>query len=167
MGALGFLYSGTEDAPGNVGLWDQALALEWVNDNIKYFGGDPNRITVFGASAGSWSTSLHILSPISRNLFQNAIMMSGAAINKLASTEPENTIKNWLTGAKSIGCGDNENSFSPKIIDCLKSIEPEKLLSLESLPELQSGKIGFMSLVVVDGVFFNRKSFKNVRKRRL
>ena len=116
MNALGFLYSGTDDAPGNVGLLDQALALEWVNDNIKYFGGDPNRITIFGESAGSWSVSLHILSPVSRNLFRNAIMNSGSYLYNFDKDTNEDHIKKWLKGAKLIGCSDDESDdkFTPK-----------------------------------------------------
>jgi carboxylesterase type B len=52
-----------EDTPGNNGLWDMALALEWTRNNAKAFGGDPNQITVFGQSAGSMATDLFTLSP--------------------------------------------------------------------------------------------------------
>ncbi len=127
-------------------LWDQALALEWVNDNIKYFGGDPQKITIFGESAGSWSTSLHIVSPITGNLFNNAIMMSGSAINNMVGDEPQNIMNGWIKGAKVIGCADEENSieisFTPKMIECFKNSSPEKLASIVFSPEILSSLIG-------------------------
>ncbi|CAG2181188.1 unnamed protein product, partial [Oppiella nova] len=85
LNGFGFLYTGTDAGPGNAGLWDQVLPLKWVNDNIQNFGGDPKQITVFGESAGSITTSAIILSPITRNLFKNAIMMSGSALGDTES----------------------------------------------------------------------------------
>ena len=65
---------GTEDVPGNAGLRDQSLALAWVHENIAYFGGNPDLVTIFGESAGALSVALHITAPQSQNNFQRAVM---------------------------------------------------------------------------------------------
>lgn len=65
--SAGFLNLGLENCPGNVGLKDQLMAFQWVKDNIQYFGGDPNNITVFGPSAGASSIHLHLTSPLSQS----------------------------------------------------------------------------------------------------
>ena len=82
VGVLGFVNFaealGLPSLPSNLGLRDQIAALEWVRDNIAGFGGDPDRVTICGQSAGSMSVSLLMLSPKARGLFHGAIMQSGA-----------------------------------------------------------------------------------------
>jgi len=68
LGALGFLsLGGHAEAPGNAGLYDQLMALDWVQQNIEAFGGDRQKVTLFGESAGSVSVSLHLLSTLSHS----------------------------------------------------------------------------------------------------
>lgn len=76
VGVLGFMSLGTPAYSGNQGLKDQQLALRWINENVEKFGGDKNKITIFGQSAGSSSCMFHILSPGSKGLFQQTLQMS-------------------------------------------------------------------------------------------
>ena len=82
LGPFGFFFMGEDHVSGNAGLKDQVMALQWVQDNIQSFGGDPNLVTIFGESAGSFSVSVHILSPLSVNLFHRSIMQSRSAIGE-------------------------------------------------------------------------------------
>ncbi|XP_049542707.1 putative inactive carboxylesterase 4 [Anopheles darlingi] len=81
LGALGFLSTGDLSAPGNFGMKDQVLAMRWVQRNIRAFRGDPQLITIFGESAGGASVQYHMISRMSRGLFQRAISMSGSALS--------------------------------------------------------------------------------------
>jgi para-nitrobenzyl esterase len=66
LGALGFLATEPLNLTGNYGLLDQQLALRWVRDNVAAFGGDPERVTLHGQSAGAMSVHAHLVSPLSQ-----------------------------------------------------------------------------------------------------
>lgn len=79
LGPLGFLSTMSEEIPGNAGLQDVVLALEWVKKNIAAFGGDPDQITAVGQSAGAGLLSCVLYSPnVSEDLFQRLILQSGS-----------------------------------------------------------------------------------------
>uniref|UniRef100_A0A336K8D2 Carboxylic ester hydrolase n=1 Tax=Culicoides sonorensis TaxID=179676 RepID=A0A336K8D2_CULSO len=84
LGPLGYLSLDIEEAPGNAGLQDQILALKWVQRNIDGFGGDPDRVTIFGQSAGAVSTDALMISPAAKGLFSRVISQSGSILNPWA-----------------------------------------------------------------------------------
>lgn len=66
VGPLGFLSTQDDVVPGNMGMKDQVMVLQWIQENIGNFGGDANRVTLFGESAGGASVHLHMISPMSK-----------------------------------------------------------------------------------------------------
>ncbi|XP_058624089.1 uncharacterized protein LOC131534960 isoform X2 [Onychostoma macrolepis] len=125
LGLLGFFSTGDEHAPGNYGLLDQVAALQWVQENIHSFGGDPGLVTIFGESAGGVSVSLHVLSPLSANLFHHAIAESGtAAMDAIMSPNPLPTAQ-YVGNAS--GC---DISSTKKIVDCVMQLTEDNILTL-------------------------------------
>ena len=127
LGAFGFLYDGTDNAPGNQGLHDQILALKWVQNNIVHFGGDPNRVTIFGESAGSMSISALILSPLTKGLFGKAILQSGATNAYLGSCEKNEALNKTIHLAQRLNCYE-EPFNSTTILECLRNTSVEDIL---------------------------------------
>ncbi|OQR73808.1 acetylcholinesterase-like [Tropilaelaps mercedesae] len=109
LGRLGFLDAKSRSAPGNQGLLDQNLALNWIHDNIAAFGGDHGQVTLFGNDAGAASIGLHILSPLSAGLFKRAILQSGSAFWKLRLTKLD--IGRYPLGTQGSGKVTNCSAF--------------------------------------------------------
>ncbi|XP_063697794.1 putative inactive carboxylesterase 4 [Culicoides brevitarsis] len=108
LGPLGFLSLDLHEAPGNAGLQDQILALKWIQRNIDGFGGDPDRVTIFGQSAGAVSTDALMLSPAAKGLFQRVISQSGSILNPWA------TISNPVQQAYRLGYALGFKGDSPE-----------------------------------------------------
>ncbi|XP_049803850.1 esterase FE4-like [Schistocerca nitens] len=123
LGIFGFLSTGDEVVPGNMGLKDQVEALRWVQRNIAVFGGDPQRVTILGGSAGSASVQYHLLSPMSKGLFKNAIAMSGSALNPWAFSK--NPSDRAIRYAKTLGYN---GTTSTELLEFLKTIEARTLV---------------------------------------
>ncbi|XP_055892358.1 cholinesterase 1-like [Biomphalaria glabrata] len=124
VGALGFLYTGDAECPGNVGLLDQVMALQWIKENVLNMGGDPNTITLFGESAGAVSVGFHLMSNLSRNLFNNAIMMSGSPIVDWGIKTREDALNRTQSLASDLGCSSKNLTT---LVNCLRDITSERL----------------------------------------
>ncbi|TPP57041.1 Carboxylic ester hydrolase [Fasciola gigantica] len=125
VGPFGFIYMNNEEAPGNMGLWDQRLAMKWVKENIVAFGGDPERITLFGESAGAVSVSTHVVSPWSHAYFTNAIMQSGSIFGNWALSPGVDQLNRTQKFASILGC--HKGSELDKI-NCLRSKSVNEIL---------------------------------------
>ncbi|XP_030749177.1 venom carboxylesterase-6-like isoform X2 [Sitophilus oryzae] len=124
LGPFGFLSTGDKRIPGNLGLKDQVFALKWVQQNIKYFGGDPNKVTIFGQSAGSSSVSYQLLSSQSEGLYRAAILESGTALSPWAYQRYERDIS-FLT-AKYID-PDFNGTTSDDLLDFLNTASADSI----------------------------------------
>lgn len=115
LGPLGFLSTEDDVVPGNNGLRDQIMALTWVKNNIKYFGGDPESITLFGMSAGGASVHFHYLTPKSRGLFTRGISQSGCMLAPWVLME--NPLERAKEVANLLGCTSKD---SVSMVDCMR-----------------------------------------------
>ncbi|KAJ8959088.1 hypothetical protein NQ318_022345 [Aromia moschata] len=128
LATLGFLSTGDKEAPGNLGLKDQVVLLKWVKQNIAAFGGDPDNVTILGYSAGAWSVILHMVSPMSTDLFHKAVSMSGSPLG--CWPIPHNQLDIAKKQAKLVGCPEDTPA---NIVKCLKT-KPFNELA-ETLPK--------------------------------
>ncbi|XP_078382565.1 cocaine esterase-like isoform X2 [Oculina patagonica] len=104
LGVFGFLSANSDNLRGNYGMMDQIAAMKWVNKNIASFGGDPNKVTIFGESAGGFSVALLLLSPLASGLYQNVIIESGTAVSLAALLERDEAELRARSFAKAVGC---------------------------------------------------------------
>nr|XP_037286245.1 acetylcholinesterase-1-like [Rhipicephalus microplus] len=135
LGAFGFLYGAHEYAPGNMGLYDQYLALLFVLNNIELFGGDPNKITAFGNSAGAMSIGLMATSPLTRHVIKRAVMQSGSPCVSIIARE-NNTLEIADKLAYLVGCavrGMTVTTHPRQIVSCLRRIEADKIVDATSV----------------------------------
>lgn len=115
---LGWFTLENQAAPGNIGLLDQNLALIWIRDNIKKFGGDPEKVTILGhGTGGAANVMAHLVSRRAKNLFSKAIIMSGTILssysfqlNSPTSSPSQQIIRNLACDGMSAG----------KVLECMQ-----------------------------------------------
>ncbi|XP_018573086.1 venom carboxylesterase-6 [Anoplophora glabripennis] len=129
-GPLGFL--STEDAviPGNNGLRDQNFGLQWIQNNIHLFGGDPKKVTIFGQSAGGASVTYQILSKQSKGLFRAAIAQSGSALNPWTYQRHAKNIAYQF--AAQFDPTFTTNQTSQELLELLQNVPEDQLAEVSS-----------------------------------
>ncbi|XP_041125559.1 cholinesterase-like [Polyodon spathula] len=152
VGPLGFfaLPRLCKEAPGNAGLFDQRLALQWVHDNIAAFGGNPKSVTLFGESAGGASVNYHVLSPGSHPFFTRAIMESGTSNAPWAVASEIVSRNRSLTLASLLGCLTSDNI---EVVNCLRSKHPQELVDKQFNVVNNPSLLGTLFVPTVDGDF--------------
>ncbi|KAK7682729.1 hypothetical protein QCA50_014112 [Cerrena zonata] len=144
LSTIGFLALADGKTNGNFGLADQILALDWVHEHITAFGGDPDRVTIFGQSAGAASVRALMASPKAIGKFAGAIPMSNLDGSNFASTYSNYfTIPQEVALAvnpilKETGCDTASDQLS-----CLRAFDPHQLVALPDQAKF----------LVVDGTF--------------
>ena len=142
VGYLGFFAQSAIDAEGhlngNYGLMDQQFALKWVRRNIAGFGGDPERVTIFGQSAGGQSVYAQLASPLAKGLFHRAIAESGSYTDfqdyfpfiitvAEAETTGSRKVPSGAAIADSVGC-------SSQTAACLRAVPAATLVAVQPFP---------------------------------
>ncbi|KAL6437219.1 hypothetical protein ACFW04_005044 [Cataglyphis niger] len=130
LGPLGFLSTEDLECPGNLGLKDQQQAMRWVQENIVSFGGDPNRVTLFGESAGGASVHYHMINPISQGLFHRGISQSGNFYNPWTLTPPESAKEKAIILGRNLSCNTDT---SAELIKCLRTKDATEIIGTDRL----------------------------------
>uniref|UniRef100_L7M115 acetylcholinesterase n=1 Tax=Rhipicephalus pulchellus TaxID=72859 RepID=L7M115_RHIPC len=152
LGSFGYLYDGTEGAPGNQGLHDQLMALKWIQDNIAAFGGDPAEVTLSGFGAGGISIGFFLTAPGTTALFKRAIIQSGPVTLKGMAIHKDAAPIQLSKFARIFGC-HNKSSVTLKagsIVSCMRNIDAKLIGPLEQ-NFLDSG--GMFMPIFGDGLF--------------
>ena len=130
---------------GNYGMYDQITALQWVRDNIKTFGGDPENITIMGQSAGAMSVLNMCISPLTDGMFAKAVMNSGGGVSKMmsGSATVQDRYAFWEMVMQEVGCSSVEQ---------LRELEVSKLFAAWQKLKKTNMKYAMVASPCIDGV---------------
>ena len=130
---------------GNYGMYDQITALQWVRDNIREFGGNPDNITIMGQSAGAMSVLNLCISPLTEGMFAQAVMHSGGGVSKLMDSKAttEDRYEFWEKVLAEANC---------KNLKELRTLDVEKLFEAWKTVKKSSPKYGMAAAPCIDGM---------------
>jgi carboxylesterase type B len=147
LSTLGFLALDDGETNGNYGLADQTIALEWVRRNIQNFGGDPDRVTIFGQSAGAASVRALLASPKAHGKFAAAIMQSNLGGLAYGTTYSDYyTIPQEMKEVGKAILAETNCTDAVSQVECLRALPASTITGLSTLARY----------LVVDGVYLDR-----------
>lgn len=133
-----FGFPGNPEGPLNPGLLDQRLAVEWVRDNIEAFGGDTERINLFGQSAGGASVDYYSYAWTKDPIVAGLVSESGT-VNGLGQYQQSDTAQSWFNVSSTLGCGDS-TSNTEAVIACMRTMNFTSILA--AIPPPTGSAIG-------------------------
>ena len=157
LGPFGFLAlkglqsEDSHGSTGNYGVLDQLAAIQWVHDNIAQFGGDPDNVTLFGESAGSFSICGHLASPLTAGLFQKAIMESGPCSGGAMSLSDAESYGKSFSARSSLGC---DSLIASDVVSCMRGKSADEIIAAETPQEQQA--LSFALGIVLDNYFLTQ-----------
>ena len=161
LNVFGFLSTGDDTLPGNLGLWDQHIALKWIHEYISDFGGDPDNVALIGCSAGSASVVYQSIFPENKGLFQRAIGISGS-ITEPWSFQP-NPIINFMILGEQLGC--NIKLSNDQIIQCIASKPTDAVVDTLNKPENKYIKFPMDMVASMDGHFLTADPYEIINHK--
>ncbi|NXH63383.1 THYG protein, partial [Rhabdornis inornatus] len=164
VGVFGFLSTGSAEASGNAGLWDQLAALRWVQQNIASFGGDPGRISLGAERGGADVTSTHLLSDTAAtDLFRRLLLMGGSAFSPASIITTRRAQIQAAALAEDVGC---PSSTSEEIVACLRQLPARVLNDAQTKLLAISGPFQYWG-PVMDGIYLREPLAKALQRPRL
>uniref|UniRef100_A0A0K0DWP7 Acetylcholinesterase n=1 Tax=Strongyloides stercoralis TaxID=6248 RepID=A0A0K0DWP7_STRER len=167
VGFHGFSYLGENGSyiKGNLGLLDQQYALKWIYENIGNFGGDKNKITLFGHGMGGVFASAHLYSEESSKYFNNIYLSSGSIRNMWAFQSKELIEQTTRKIALLLNCTGDVNT----IYECLKTVSPLEL-EVKTVEALRGGNLPFkygINIIETDSLFFNGSLIEKIKHNKM
>lgn len=147
VSVLGGLFLDGDVVTGNQQMWDQHLALKWIQNNIGYFGGNKDLVTIFGESAGAMSVMNHVLSPQSKGLFTAAIAQSGSPLSPFVGSDKHPAHYGHRL-AERLGCIPSPSGET--VLQCLQKVNPRDIQSVAYMFE-ESVRVPMPFKPIVDG----------------